>query len=131
MWSMSHLFAPDLPVKQRYYHIEATYKMALFDWLIHWAENAEWKSDELYHCYPFSNHRGPEPVIITLRNARKTMATLFSETNPSTVVTVLNYEISSLANTLASWRDIPAPARWETGSFFILTDLTECEWRPC
>lgn len=127
MWLINHFFAPDLPTRQRYYYIEATYKIALYEWLIRWAETVETCHGDLYSCYPFACHAGPEPVGITLRNARKALVALMCEPDGSSLLPVLNYEITKLAEAVANWRGKPAPAHWDTSNFIDLTDLTKYE----
>ena len=127
MWLLNHFFAPDLPVRRRYMYIEACHKVALFEWLIRWGEHVEHNYDDFYSCYPFACHNDPEPAAITLRNARKTLVALMSEPDAGSIVSVLDYEIAKLANALASWRGRSVPARWDTDSFFNLTDLTDYE----
>jgi hypothetical protein len=127
MWLMDHFFAPDLPTRQRYYYIEAAHKIALYEWLIRWAEMVEACYDDLYSCYPFACHAGPEPVRITLRNARRTLATLLCEPDADSMLPRLDSEITRLANALASWRGKPAPPCWNNSSFHDLTDLTKYE----
>lgn len=127
MWLLNHFFAPDLPTRPRYHYIEACYKIALFEWLIRWAENVENNAEDFYSCYPFACHDAPEPVAITLRNARKTLVALMSEPDVGRVLFPLDYEITKLANALVTWRGRPAPARWDTTSLLALTDLTDYE----
>lgn len=124
---MNHFFAPDLPALRRFRYIEACHKIARFEWLIRWAEDVENNAEHLYDCYPFACHNGPEPVAITLRNARKMLVALLSEPDAGSILSVLDYEITKLANALASWRGRAAPARWDTSSLLTLTDLTDYE----
>jgi hypothetical protein len=123
MLLFNHFFAPDLPVARRYLYIEACHKIAQFEWLIRWAENVESNAENLYSCYPFACHNDPEPVAITLRNARKTLVELMSEPESGPILSVLNYEITKLV----SWRGRPAPTCWDTTSLLTLTDLTDYE----
>ena len=127
MWYLKHIVAPDLHVRQRLQHIEVCHKVATFECLIQWAENVERNGDDLYSCYPFVLHNDPEPVTITLRNARKTLAELMSDPDAGSVLSVLTFEITKLANAIAAWRGKSAPARCDCNSLIALTDLSDYE----
>lgn len=127
MWLMKRFFAPDLPTRQRYFYIEASYKLALYEWLIHWAEMAEGCYEDLYSCYPFACYAGSEPVAITLRDARKTLVALMCEPDEGSLLPALDYGLIRLANAVASWRGKPTPACWDTSAFLDVTDLTKYE----
>lgn len=124
MWLMNHFFAPDLPTASRLQYIEACYMIARYEWLIRWAEEVEDNHENSYTCYPFSSHRGPEPVWITLHNARKTLVALMSEPDVCIALFTANYEITRLANELASWRGKDPPDSWTYSALHSLTDLS-------
>lgn len=127
MWMQNNFFAPNLPTWDRYKHIDACHKIALFEWLLRWGEESEYQTEDRYSCYPFGCHTGSEPTSITLHNARKTLVSLLCEPNADGVLAVIDYEITKLANTLASASGKPIPAQWDITHFRDLTDLSKYE----
>lgn len=127
MWMQNNFFAPNLPTWERYKHVEACHKIALFEWLIRWAVEAEHQYDDLYSCYPFACHVGSDPIRITLHKAQKTLVALLCEPDADGVLAVIDYEITKLANTLASASGKSIPAQWDISSFRALTDLSKYE----
>lgn len=127
MWLIYNFRAPDRPASVCFYHIEASHKIARFDWLIHWAENVEGSYDQLYLGYPFHHHRGPEPVVITLRNARETLVALMSNPDVRSILIAVDYEIAKLATAIASWRGMAASTNWNANTLLTLTDLSSYE----
>ena len=127
MWLMNHFFAPGRPTWKSHDFIDACYKVALFEWLIRWAETVEHSYDDLYTGYPFNCHEGPEPVAVTLREARKTLIALMNEPDAGAILSMLDYEIAKLGNAALSWRGKPARTCWDSTSFHVLTDMTSYE----
>ncbi len=127
MWALNP-YAPDMPAWPRLAYIEACYRIALYDWLISWAEWVETDWQQHFDRYPFAS--GPTGIWVTLALAREALAQRMSDPDAASVVAWVTHDIEALANILASARGMPVRTSWDTtglGDLTYVGDLLKCE----